>query len=358
MKLRILAVVSVCCALIVVFLDATFSSENAGGQVVSQVTEAEVHTPVEKRRAEEQTFLTFPEWFLVYSSDEYADLVQTRPPSEFPFLEHIGQFWQGYSVMHRATKDDYVFNSDYHVMIMVIGTSTTIECGMKWAYEATTGRLAEATSLYGTTAEDQLAADIAREYVDFLDIEPWYKFDYDGALKRLWTETPLIGPGMLRKWERRYALTTEYALKSVYARAIRQGSESAYGVVEPVTTVLVDRVTRAAYDELQKATVVSVDFDHSALVELPRYQPFSDCAIAFARHDINFIEIAGNRNAILITAIVNDDFALNRPILMTQPILTRPGRQRIALTVPVGQLTAAINKLTQLDGTIEHVYDY
>lgn len=60
----------------------------------------------------------------------------------------------------------------------------------------------------------------------------------------------------------------------------------------------------------------------------------------------------------LITAIVNEDFALDRPLLMAQPILTRPGQQRIALTVPVHQLTVAINELTQLDGTIEHVNDY
>lgn len=358
MKLQILAVVSVCCALIAVFLDATFSSESAGGQVVSLQADAEVRTPKEQRRAEEQTFLTFPEWFLVYSPDEYADLVCTRPPSEFPFLEHIGQFWQGYSVMHQATKNDYAFNSDYHMMIMVIGTSTSIEYGMKWVYEATAGRIAEAASSYGTTAEDQLAADIAREYVDFLDIEPWYKFDYDGALKRLWNETPLIGPGMLRKWERRYALTTEYALKSVYARALKQGSESAYGVVEPVTSVVVDRVTRGAYEELQKPKVVSVDLDHSTILELPRYQPFTDCAITLAKHDINFIEIAGNHHAILITAIVDEDFAFDRPVLMAQPILTRPGRRRVALTVPVDQLTLAIKELTQLDGTIEHVYDY
>ena len=83
----------------------------------------------------------------------------------------------------------------------------------------------------------------------------------------------------------------------------------------------------------------------------------ADCAITLAKHDINFIEIAGNRNAKLITAIVNEDFAIDRPLLMAQPILTRPGQQRIALTVPVHQLTVAINELTQLDGTIEHVYD-
>ena len=46
-------------------------------------------TPPEHRRGAEQTLLTFPEWFLVYSPAEYAAFVKTSPPSEFPFLGHI-----------------------------------------------------------------------------------------------------------------------------------------------------------------------------------------------------------------------------------------------------------------------------
>jgi hypothetical protein len=102
-----------------------------------------------------------------------------------------------------ATKDVYPFNGAYHVMVMVIGTSTNVEYGVKWIYEETVGRLTESSRRHGMTGEDRLNAAIAREYVDFLDGEPWYKFAYVDALRRLWTETGFWGPDPLRKWERK-----------------------------------------------------------------------------------------------------------------------------------------------------------
>ena len=40
--------------------------------------------PPEHVRGVEQTYLTFPEWFLVFSPDEYAAFTKDHPPSEFP----------------------------------------------------------------------------------------------------------------------------------------------------------------------------------------------------------------------------------------------------------------------------------
>ena len=50
-------------------------------------------TPEADRRGEDQTFLTYPEWFLVYSPDEYAHyLAADRAPSRFPYIGHLCQF--------------------------------------------------------------------------------------------------------------------------------------------------------------------------------------------------------------------------------------------------------------------------
>src|SRR5262245_30732918 len=102
MKLRPLAVICVGCALVALFLQSRFAPAK-----VPVRPAADSKTPVEFRRAPENTFLTYPEWFLVYSPDEYADFIADRPPSAFPYLGHIGQFWQGYRAMYGATKDDY-----------------------------------------------------------------------------------------------------------------------------------------------------------------------------------------------------------------------------------------------------------
>ena len=56
------------------------------------------------RRGEEQTFLTFPEWFLVFSPAEYAAFVRGHTPDEFCFWGHIGQFWRGYGKVIDQTR--------------------------------------------------------------------------------------------------------------------------------------------------------------------------------------------------------------------------------------------------------------
>jgi hypothetical protein len=355
MKLRSLSLISVCCALIAVLTQSQLVPIRYS---ITMPMRVPPRTPAEYRRAPENTFLTFPEWFLVYSPDEYADFIAKQPPSDFPYLGHIGQFWQGYWAMYQATKDDYPFNADYHVMVIVIGTSTTVEYGLKWAYETTVGRVTETNA---RAAEDILAAKVARDYVDFLDKEPWYKFDFVGPLKRLWTDTGFWGPDPLRKWERKYFLTSEYAAKAGYAWVIKVLSESSYGVESEETAVILERwpelMDKSYFEKLK---VLTKNPDGSVLVSLPRYQAFAAYARALAIHNqAEFVEIAGNRGRILVSAIVPNDFADSSfHLVMTQPILTRPGKRRIVFTVLVAELSATIRKLNGPTVHLEHIYDY
>jgi hypothetical protein len=364
MKLRVLSIVSVCVAAAALALDSALPSAQTAERAADHVAPATIVAPADKRRAEEQTFLTFPEWYLVYSPQEYADYVQDGPPSRFPFLGHLGQFWQGYWMSFQATKGVYPFNSEYHLMVLVIGTSTTAEYGLKWIYEATVGRMAEASCLHDMTAEDRLNAAVSWEYAEFLDLEPWYKFDYPRALRRLWTETGYWGTHPLRKWERKYFLTTEYAIKAVYAKLLRQGTESTYGVEETTTTVLLDKVPpKIAVGALPKLNVIKHNSDGTVLAELPRYQPFTKYASVLATCDVGFVEIAGNRGKVLISAVVPEKSASLSPeteaeMLMTQPIMTRPGTKRIVFDVPVAKLKQAILELQAPQTRLEHIYDY
>src|SRR5689334_1861545 len=109
---------------------------------MASVLAADPVAPQEHRRGPEQTYLTFPEWFLVFSPAEFAAFTKDHSPSEFPFLGHIGQLWESYAAVTRATMDDrFAFNGGYHVMIMVIGVSTTVEYAIRSAYETIVGRL-------------------------------------------------------------------------------------------------------------------------------------------------------------------------------------------------------------------------
>jgi hypothetical protein len=58
---------------------------------------------------------------------------------------------------------------------------------------------------------------------------PWYEFRFAGRLRSLWSDVPLWGPHVIRKWERRFALTVEYAVKAGYGWVIWKATKAAYG---------------------------------------------------------------------------------------------------------------------------------
>ena len=292
-----------------------------------------VTTPAEHVRPADQTFLTYPEWFLVFSPAEYATFTRAHDPSEFPFLGHIKQFWESYHAVWRATRGKYPFNGGYHLMIMVIGTSTTAEYALRSAYETVIGRLAEETRRHGPTQEDVLASRVAQEYVDFIRVEPWYEFDFVDRLRQLWTTTDLWGRDPIRKWERKYALTSEYGVKAIYGWMIKKATKATYEEPLPVTVVIDDRgVART----------------------LPRYEAFMKEAAALAKQGVEFREIAGNRGDILLSVIVPASTRGDH-VILRQPILTEPGRERLLISVPVAQLAPTLRRY---EGSLEHVFDF
>ncbi|MDP3895828.1 MAG: hypothetical protein Q8Q62_04055, partial [Mesorhizobium sp.] len=113
------------------------------------------------QRPEESTFLTYPEWAIVYAAREYAGFVADANPSGFPYFAYIGRFWQDYAAMIRASSA-YPFNFQNHLMLMVIGISHTAEHVIQSAYENTIGRL---TGLAAETVdEDRYQAEVAADY--------------------------------------------------------------------------------------------------------------------------------------------------------------------------------------------------
>lgn len=315
-------------------------------------------TPSEHRRPTEQTFLTFPEWFLVFSPAEYAAFVSRRPPSEFPFFGHVRQYWGSYQEIRRASQA-YPLNSEYHVMIWVIGVSTTVEYGLRLGYETLVGRLSELTGEYGTTEEDRLATRVAQEYVDFIRVQPWYEFDFEARLAELW-RTSFWGPGLLRKWERKYALTTEWTVKAAYGWALGGASKASYGVAAPTTAVVLDGLSAAAEAELPELKVLERLPDGAVLATLPRYEAFTHHAVALAAKGTRFREIAGNRGVILVSALVprSSPPPSSARVLFGQEVLTDPSQERLALVVPVGSLDAALRELATPPRRLEHVFDY
>src|SRR6202012_1657549 len=87
-------------------------------------------------RTEDQTFLTVPEWYLVFSPEEYAEALK-HPPSQFSYFGSVRQFWDIYGKIKQRTESEYPPNPGYHLMINVIGISTAAEMFFDGVYENT-----------------------------------------------------------------------------------------------------------------------------------------------------------------------------------------------------------------------------
>lgn len=316
-------------------------------------------TPQKDVRPPDQTFLTYPEWFLVFSPAEQADYFKSHTSTTFPYLKHVDQMWGGYGVMYDQIKGTFPFNTGYHVMIMVIACSTTVEYGIKSFYETIIGRITDTSSGKQMTAEDKFNAEYENNYVKFIEALPWYEYDFNQQFKTLWSKTSLTGPHLLRKFERRYYLTTELLVKSGYGWLIGLGTKSAYETASLQTAVVIEKVPNGL-DTGQLIQNVKPLPKGLTMVNLPRYAAFNTAACKLASQGVRFVELAGNKGAIMLTVLTGKPVLTNKDyqILFTQPIVTKPGLSRIAMVTTVNNLNNTLKSLMYEKVAIEHVYDY
>lgn len=240
-------------------------------------------------------------------------------------------------------------------MLAVIGTSFTVEYGLKGAYENTVGRFTEWIAGYQATDEDRYAARVARDYGAFVQGRPFYEFPFFPAFRRLWTDTALLGPHVLRKWERKAWLSLDYGIEGVYCDLIELASHSTYGVEEDVTYALIENAPDTVLSGIPALVKVKSLGANSSIVKMPRYQKFTDSAQHLLRAKARFVEIAGNRQ-IMVTAVVPRDWRFQLPVgelLFSSEMVTNLLSKRVALRVPVSDLDVISSRLI-----IEHIYDY
>ncbi len=314
-------------------------------------------TPAEHVRTPDQTYLTYPEWFLVFGPAEYATAMRTRTATTFPLTTHIFQAWESYAAVGDQIAGAYPPNDEYNTMIQVINTSSTFEFGLKAAYEEVIGRLTDVGAGTIATEEDRFAARFSQEYIDVIYYVPWYEFDFIKQTKMLWSDVPWFGAHPFRKLERRFFLTSEMLTKAVYGWANKQAALFAYGKPLVVTYVILDR---APTGKLDGVTIQKTYPDGSVLAEWPRYGPFTPLAIEAARQGVGFREIAGNRAAILISAVGPAQWVPTGEMtaLFSQPIPTEPGRSRWAIATPVSALHTTLRRMQTDQVTVEHVFDF
>ena len=307
------------------------------------------------QRDEARTWLTYPEWHIVYSADSYGRFLEKQPPSAFPYLRHIQGFWSGYCAVNRAAAGQ-PGRGDARVMLYTIGLSFSAEMFVKAAYENTVGRLFEWLGGW-PTADDRYAAKVQQAYGAFMHEVPWYEFPFSHALRRVWKVED--GNRPVRHWERRLALSAEYGVKAGYAGLIGWASGAALGRDERNLQF----VARGNPDAIRRIDPrlrpIGAVGNRLQLVEAPRYAQFTELLLKMSASPVEIVEISGNDD-IFVTMLVRDKQPLPRDTveLMSMPLDERAGWERVGVAVKVGGLLPFVRKVHRSGGEIEHVYDY
>ena len=306
------------------------------------------------KRPADQTYLTYPEWFLVFSPEEYAYFLQEHPSYDFPYLGHLSQFWKSYKVMYDKTVEKgYDFNTGYHVMIMVIGLSTTVEYTIKGLYGILFGRMVGLTQTHGRTSEQVYGAKVAKEYVTFIKDTPWYAFDFAEKWVGIYTENDFFGKDFVRKSERKFALSVEYGVKFIYAQIIGFFTKMGYEAPSLKTEVILKK------GEVKKQAL------------LPRYDRFKEESLRYAKEGYNFTQIAGNseKTSILLSIVTDNEKVLKKKhCLLKTKILSEPLYYRCLFEREIGQLGVELRtgEYTLIEHflpahqevKLEHIFDF
>lgn len=311
------------------------------------------------RRALDNTYFTFPEWYIVYSFEDFGRFLDHSSESQFGYLRHILGFWKSFCTINRAVPPAVESRFDVKMMIYVIGISYSAEYAVKGLYENTIGRVFEWTRGPKLTPQDEFARAVLQDYAAFLYTVPWYKYPFRDTLNGLMAITAPT-PSTLRSWERDFALGTEYFLKIGYAKAIQKALDASSDdeprdIMFVVATLPPDVL--AAEPRIKPIRTLSPDWQ---LVQAPRYKALTDILSGLLDRGYRVAEIAGNRD-ILITVIAPASAKLDirdTTELFSLDLDAKPGFRRAGLKARIDRLVEIKRALTDKGASLEHFYDY
>jgi hypothetical protein len=176
---------------------------------------------------------------------------------------------------------------------------------------------------------------------------------------------PLTGPGFLRKWERRGALTGEYLIKAGYASLIGTGTAAGYAPDEvtryAVAAGWTDSVSPSDTSRARFRTVMPLDRGYT-LIAVDRYDPYRDALLALSdRADaVRLAEISGSEVVTLSgTAPAGWPARPRTSVVVAYPMPDDPSRTRMLLKVNARDLLDVLHRLKlEQQFVVEHIYDY
>ena len=310
-------------------------------------------------RKQNNTFFTFPEWYIVYSFEDFARFLDRSSESRFNYLGHILGFWRSFCTINRAVPATGESRFDVKSMIYVIGVSYSAEYAIKGFYENTIGRVTEWIRGATGTPEDDYARAVLQDYAAFLYTVPWYKYPFGEKLHGLMAISAPT-PSAIRTWERDFALGAEYFVKIGYAWLIQKALDASSDdeprdIMFVVATLPPD--TLAKEPRIKPVRILTSEWQ---LVQAPRYKALTEIIQGLLDLGHGLAEIAGNHE-ILITVIAPDGAALDvkdTTELFSLGLDARPGFRRAGLRARIERLVDINRDLKARGAEIEHFYDY
>ena len=310
-----------------------------------------------------------PARLVVYSADERAAWLGRRPPSGYPFFGSIRQYWAGYNAVCEVTSREHAFAVGDHVALAAAGAAFSVEYALTGVWEKTIGRATEWLSsasqswpAEAPTPEDAFAVRTAREYAAFIHKIPWYDFPFGDRLITLWNGSPMWGPNVIRKWDRRIAVD-----RGIRPEGARRPDRASGGVARRRTTGRRRRWStprsitrrRAAFAD-ERVRQFKPLGPQSYIVSLPPREGFTETVRELQSKGVRFLSIAGNDD-ILLTALAPNalvDAVPSDRRVATLPLLTDPLRSRLALRVRVTASPKSSPGSTTRGASIEAIHDY
>ena len=360
---RILVVIAILIAVSVLgplaYIEGTCRpSSSASASPAPSVTLPAINEPRYQRK-QNNTFFTFPEWYIVYSFEDFGRFLDRSSESHFNYLGHIFGFWRSFCTINQAVPPTGESLTEVKTMIYVIGVSYSIEYAIKGFYENTIGRVFEWIRGEERTPQDLYARKVLQEYAAFLYTVPWFKFPFREKLDGLMaisarTDSPL------RTWERYFALGTEYYLKVGYAALIQKALDAG-GDDEPRDIMFaVATLPPAVLAKEPRIKPIRTLTPQWQLVQTPRYKDFTEILQSLLDQGFGLAEIAGNRE-ILITVMAPDAAKLDvkgTTELFSLELDGKPGFRRAGLKARIDRLVEINRDLKARGVSIEHFYDY
>lgn len=309
-------------------------------------------------RAEEQTILTVPEWYLVFNPKEYADYLESgKNPSTFPFYASVKEYWKLYDRSMKLVSEAYPENEEYKTMLQVIGVSVTVEYCMKAVYENTIGRFFGLFSNGKVSAEEQVIIQAQRDYSNVIYHQPWYEFQFMPWVKKAWSVSDTSEASVLRKWERLIVFTMEFSFKALYSKLIEWAAKSAYEA--PVSDIYMLVSSHDSIPETEHLKVVAEQGERKILA-IGRWDVFNEALPKLADKQIEIEEIGGNHK-IAVSVLIGQSQTVVFPhseLLYNSLVVTDSSIKRELYLLPVNQLLPFLHYCSGNKIALEHIYDY